>query len=90
VTNLDAKLRSEKGTAECCRLRETGWIPGVLYGGKGENVEVSLNAKQLLLAVRKGFAKFELQGEVSGNVMLKAVQYDGLGSELLHVDLMRA
>ncbi|MBL8891641.1 MAG: hypothetical protein JNL67_16800 [Planctomycetaceae bacterium] len=90
MKSLDAKLRSEKGTAQCCRLRETGWIPGVLYGGKGENVEVSLNAKQLLLAVRKGLAKFELTGEVSGNVVLKSVQYDGLGSEVLHVDLLRA
>ncbi|MDP1562931.1 MAG: hypothetical protein Q8M16_16255 [Pirellulaceae bacterium] len=90
MTNLDVKLRSEKGTAQCCRLRETGWIPGVLYGGDGGNVDVSLNAKQLLLAVRKGMANFELQGEVSGKVVLKAVQYNGLGSVVLHVDLLRA
>lgn len=90
MTNLDVKMRSEKGTAQCCRLRETGWIPGVLYGGQGGSVDVSLNAKQLLLAVRKGMANFELQGEVGGKVVLKAVQYNGLGNQVLHVDLLRA
>lgn len=90
MTNLDVKMRSEKGTAQCCRLRQTGWIPGVLYGGQGGSVDVSLNAKQLLLAVRKGLANFELQGEVGGKVVLKAVQYNGLGNEVLHVDLLRA
>lgn len=89
VTSLDVKLRSEKGTANCGRMRDAGRIPGVIYGGGGGNVDVSLDAKQLTMAVRKGLANFELQGEVSEKVVLKAVQYDGLGSNVLHVDFVR-
>jgi large subunit ribosomal protein L25 len=87
---LDVKLRAAKGTADCRRLRDTGWIPGVLYGGQGGNVDIAVDAKQVSLAVRKGLANFDLQGEVAQKAVLKAVQYDGLGSTVLHVDLLRA
>lgn len=90
MTQLDVKLREERGTMKSCRLREQGLIPGVIYGGKSENVFVSINAKQLTLAVKKGLANFSLQGEVNENVVLKEVQYDGLGSDVLHVDLIRS
>lgn len=90
MTNLDAKLRAEKGSAECGRLRQTGWIPAVVYGGQGGNVDVSLCAKQVGLAVSKGLSNFVLQGELNEKVTLKAVQYDPLGTQVLHVDLLRA
>jgi len=72
-----------------CRLREEGLIPAIIYGGKTENVMVSINAKQLNNAVKKGLANFELHGDVTEKVVLKAVQYDGMGSTVLHVDLVR-
>lgn len=90
MTNLDAKLRTEKGSAECGRLRQTGRIPAVVYGGEGGSVDVSLCAKQISLAVSKGLANFELQGELNEKVTLKAVQYDPFGNRVLHVDLLRA
>jgi len=89
VTNLDAKLRTEKGSAQCGRLRQAGRIPAVVYGGQGGNVDISLCAKQLSLAVSKGLANFELQGELNEKVTLKAVQYNPFGSRVLHVDLVR-
>ncbi len=89
MTNLDVKLRDKCGTMNSCRLREEGLIPAIIYGGKTENVMVSINAKQLNNAVKKGLANFELHGDVTEKVVLKAVQYDGMGSTVLHVDLVR-
>lgn len=90
MTNLEVKLRQAKGTAECMRLREEGMVPGVIYGGGGENVMVSLSAKELNRIVQKGLANISLQGEITENVVLKDVQYDGLGSTVMHVDFIRA
>ncbi len=90
MTSLDVKKRSAKGSTESQRLRESGWIPAVVYGGQGGNVDIALSEKQLTAAVRKGLSQFELQGELSEKVVLKAVQYDGLGSHVLHVDFVRA
>ncbi len=90
MTNLDVKLRQVSGTSDCIRLREEGMTPGVIYGGGGENVMVSLNTKELTNVVMKGLANFSLTGEVTENVRLQDVQYDGLGSTVLHVDFVRA
>ena len=90
MTNLDVKLRKVSGTMDCCRLREEGFVPGIIYGGGGECVMVSLSAKELNLVVSKGLANFSLTGELNENVRLQAVQYDGLGSTVLHVDFLRA
>lgn len=89
MTDLEVKLRQASGTAECMRLREQGLVPGVIYGGGGDNVNIALSEKQLTRLVRKGMANFNLQGEVTGSAVLKDVQYDGLGSTVMHVDLMR-
>jgi large subunit ribosomal protein L25 len=90
VTNLDVKFREEKGTARCNRLRAAGRIPGVIYGAGGACVDVSMDAKQLTSAVKKGLAQFQLAGDVTEKVTLQSVQYDGLGTSVLHVDLLRA
>lgn len=72
------------------RLRDEGLVPGVIYGGGGENVMISLNAKALNKVVQNGLANISLQGDVTENVVLKDVQYDGLGSTVMHVDFIRA
>ena len=89
MTNLDEKLRQASGTAECMRLREEGLVPGIIYGGGGENVSISLVAKQVNLLVKKGLANVTLQGELNEQVTLQDVQYDGLGSTVMHVDFLR-
>ena len=44
---VSAKGREDRGKNAARRLRRQGLIPGVMYGGKGENVAVALEAPSL-------------------------------------------
>src|ERR1700685_777992 len=44
---LEANSRETRGKNEARRLRLTGKVPAVLYGGKGEALTLSVNAKQV-------------------------------------------
>src|SRR2546428_5034671 len=39
--------RATRGKNEARRLRQSGRLPAVLYGGKGEAITLSVNAKQV-------------------------------------------
>jgi len=87
---LKAKSRPQTGTRKVRALRKGGLIPAIIYG-HGETPEpVSLDLHEILAAVHHGKRLLEL--DVDGkreNVLIKEVQYDALGDELLHVDLAR-
>src|SRR5580704_12929822 len=44
---IEASNRETRGKNEARRLRLTGKVPAVLYGGKGEALTLSVNAKQV-------------------------------------------
>ena len=87
---IDAKPRSELGSRANKRLRDKGLVPGVVYGHKEAVVPVTLPKKELVTHIVKGAHLFELGVEgKSETVLIKEVQYDHLGSEVLHVDFAR-
>src|ERR1700677_4108180 len=43
---VEASNRETRGKNEARRLRLTGKVPAVLYGGKGEALTLAVNAKQ--------------------------------------------
>jgi large subunit ribosomal protein L25 len=85
-----AAKRVETGSHKARHLRKEGKIPGVIYGHGKETVAVTLNEHEIELAVSHGerLLEIELEGQ-SENVLIKEVQYDAFGSEILHVDLNR-
>ena len=87
---LKATKRTDAGTRKARALRKEGLIPGVLYGHGEETVSLSLEANQLMLALRHGekLLDIELDG-THQNVLIKAIQYDTWGKEVLHIDLTR-
>ncbi|HAY80060.1 MAG TPA: 50S ribosomal protein L25 [Planctomycetaceae bacterium] len=87
VLNVDT--REELGSAKTRRLRQQGKIPAVLYGHGEENVHLALPALELAAAIRHGSQLVNLSGAVNESALIKAVQWDSLGSEVLHVDLTR-
>ena len=90
---VEAAPRPERGKNEARRLRKTGKVPAVLYGGKGEAVTLSVNAKQVSAILRSETGHNTLfQVEVGGKqqpAILKDWLLDPLSGRLLHVDLLR-
>ena len=90
---VEADARSKRGKNEARRLRQTGKVPAVLYGGKGEAVTLSVNAKQLGAIFRSESGHNTLfQVDLSGKhepAILKDWLVDPITGNLLHVDLLR-
>src|SRR5438128_9018071 len=87
---VTAKPRSELGSRANKRLRKSGFIPGVIYGHKEAVVPVTLPKKEVVNHLSRGAHVFDvaLDGK-SEKVLVKEVQYDHLGMEVLHVDFAR-
>lgn len=90
TAQLDAKIRPELGSRKNKRLRDAGFIPGVIYGHKEDVVTVTLPKKALVSHLNHGAHLFSLSVDGKNeNVLVKDVQYDHLGIEVLHVDFAR-
>lgn len=87
---LSVTLRSETGTRSVKRLRKNGQIPAVLYGQKKENLRLSLKKLDMQNALKSNarIVNLKLNGE-SDNALIKEVQHDTFGNEILHVDFFR-
>ena len=90
---VEALPREDRGKNSARRMRRTGNVPAVLYGGREEAVTVSVNAKQLGVILRSESGhntifKVKLpSGEHTA--IVKDWQVDPVAGSLLHVDLLR-
>lgn len=87
---LKASKREAFGTRKVAPLRRGGMIPGIVYG-HGEPplaITLSLHDVSVALARRERLLELDVAGQVQ-NVLVKEVQYDPMGQEILHVDLAR-
>jgi large subunit ribosomal protein L25 len=90
TAQISAKTRSELGSRANKRLRDAGLLPGVIYGHKEAVVPVTLPKKEVVNHLSHGTHLFEvgLDGKKE-TVLVKEVQYDHLGLEVMHVDFAR-
>ncbi len=87
---LTVKNRSDRGTAASRRLRREGLIPVNLYGLAREPRAMVANQHEVEQVVERGFRIVELNHEEKSQaVLIKDVQFDSLGSSILHCDFMR-
>jgi len=90
TAQLTAKVRGELGSRRNKRLRDSGFVPGVIYGHKEDVVPVTLPKVELVKHLNHGAHLFALALDGKNeNVLVKDVQYDHLGIEVLHVDFAR-
>jgi len=90
TAQLSAKPRSELGSRANKRLRDAGFVPGVIYGHKEAVVPVTLPKKEVVTYLDRGTFLFDLAVDgKSEKVLVKEVQYDHLGQEVMHVDFAR-
>jgi large subunit ribosomal protein L25 len=90
-TKLNVTSRAANGSREARRLRRSGRVPGVLYGGGGESVGFDADARELRLALASSGAVVDLSvdGEKATPVVLKEAQRDPVRGQTVHVDLLR-
>jgi large subunit ribosomal protein L25 len=87
---VSARQRSELGSRANKRLRDQGFVPGVIYGHKEAVIPVTLAKKELTGHLNHGAHLFDLALDgKSEKVLVKEVQYDHLGLEVIHVDFAR-
>src|SRR6185312_1261516 len=87
---VTARQRTELGSRANKRLRDSGFVPGVVYGHKQAVIPVTLPRKELTGHLEHGTHLFDLalDGQ-SEKVLVKEVQYDHLGLDVIHVDFAR-
>ena len=87
---LEYTRRTPKGTGTARRLRRDGRVPGILYGHKQDPVPLSVDRDDFEHFLREGQRALTLQdGPRSEMAMVKDLQYDALGSDIVHVDFAR-
>ena len=91
--SLAASERQSEGKSANRNLRRSGYIPGVLYGGKEEPKKISIMEKDIVKATEiAGFATQILQISMDGkdvDVVVKEIQRHPATSRVLHADFMR-
>src|SRR5215213_5711159 len=88
---LEVDARPERGTRATRRLRREGIVPGVVYGGTGQEDAVSfrVDARELRQVLVDGSALIDLK--VDGKtlpVIVKDRQLDPVRDEIIHIDLL--
>ncbi len=87
---LVAKKREKVGSRYAKRVRESGGLPGVVYGHKQDPKPITLDFREAVSHISKGEKVFsmDIEGE-SEFVLLKDIGYDYLGTNIIHVDFAR-
>lgn len=91
TTALTVAPRIATGSRAVRRLRRTGVVPGVLYGGDGDPLAFEVDARVLRLALAHGGAVLDLRvGDADAEpVVLKEAHHHPVHGQTLHIDLLR-
>ena len=90
ISTFNAKTRTRVGSRTCRKLRQEGHIPGNVYGHTEKPVAISVDGDTLTRAVHSGhkIVDVDLDGNIEKTI-LREVQWNTFGTEILHFDLMR-
>ena len=87
---LNTWTRTDYGRKAAKGYRADGLLPANIYGLGKDNLTVTVDRKKFRQIFMAGHRSFTLEvGEAKEQGVGKEVQYDALGSELLHVDFTR-
>lgn len=90
TTKLPISPREPEGSRATRRLRRSGRVPGILYGGDAEPLAFSVDARELRHALAASGAVLEVtDGDHSSPAILKSAHYHPVRGETMHVDLLR-
>jgi len=90
---LKATKRTVTSAGQTNKLRSDGLIPAVLYGGKKDNINITLKKLQLQEIINtETFMSKVVDIDIEGSkekVLPREVSYDPVSDEPIHIDFMR-
>ena len=91
---ISARKREAQGTGASRRLRRSGRVPGILYGGDKQPVNIELEHKDLLQnlhneAFHASILALKLDGEATEQVLLRSFNMHPYRPQVQHVDFQR-
>jgi large subunit ribosomal protein L25 len=89
IETIEVKTRDAVGTSRVRKLRATGLVPAILYGHGETNVNLAIAKDAVNKVVRHGTKMLSLTGAVQDTALLREVQWDAFGIDIIHVDLTR-
>jgi large subunit ribosomal protein L25 len=90
-TALAVERREVAGSRAARRLRRTGKVPGIVYGGGEEPVAFQVNARLLrhTLAHSHAVIDLSLDGATGTPVVVKEIIRHPVSGETMHIDMLR-
>jgi large subunit ribosomal protein L25 len=90
VESRDPEKNKGTGSRVARRLRAAGKIPAIIYGHKQTAVPIALSRDSVWDMVKHSTHLAELSfGSTSETVLVRDVQWDHLGKEIIHLDFAR-
>ena len=93
MNNLKATKRETVTSGQIKKLRDSGLIPAILYGGKDPNTKISVEKKLVKSILNsESFLSTVLELNVDGDklkVIPRDVAYNVISDEPIHIDFMR-
>ena len=93
MNNLKAIKRDSTSSGATNKLRATGFIPAILYGGKNPNQKISIEKKSVRDIINSdNFLSKVLELDIDGKkekVLPRDVAYHVVSDEPIHIDFMR-
>ncbi len=93
LVNFKAKSREGTGTRVAKKIRNEGRIPAIIYGDGKDPIPIAINLKDvqsILKMEKKQNTILRIQrDDIEVDAMLKELQYDHLGDNIIHADFIR-
>lgn len=90
IPQLDAQSRERMGSRYAARLRDKGRLPAIIYGHKQDPAAITLDARIFSDVLRRRAHVVNIaQDAKTQSCLVKDVQWNHLGTHIIHVDLAR-
>ena len=93
MNSLEANIRENTTKGQLNAIRNNGYVPAIIYGGKDENQKISISKKLLKTLIEKeNFLSNIITINVNGkpqDVLPREVKYHIISDEPTHVDFLR-
>ncbi len=87
---LQVEIRKDSGSIKSRKSRKAGLVPAILYGHKQKNLMFFLKEKEFSKVINSKVKMVNLKWDGSEETaLIKEVQFDTFGKEILHADFIR-
>lgn len=94
IATLNAQKRDGSGKGVARKLRASGHVPAILYGGSGDSVPLTLNTREAeklfrSVSVENTIIELSVEGGETVQTLVREMQTHPYRNEVVHVDFLR-